>query len=124
MRKQKEILVRSLQNVSEYYEQVHFTNEKYTYREICELVIEYTGWTWESISAKRKKGGSFKRGIIDLIATSNGCTINDCAKTIPRDHSTVMHSLNTIEDRLDTEVVTRRFLGEIMKYLKEGEEFV
>jgi len=123
VRKRMEILVRSLQEVSEYYEQVKFSNRIYNYREIAEMVMEYTGWNWDSITLKRKKDGAFRRGIIDLIATTNGCTLNNCAQATFRDHTTVMHSLRAIEDRLDTDRLTRNLLGEIMKYLKEREEF-
>lgn len=121
MRKEKEVLVRSLREVSEYHDIAHFTYDKLDFNILVELIFDATGWTHKTTFLKsRRLECVFRRGIIDLIATCNGISINECAKKTWREHTTVLHSLNNIEDRLDTDMYARTTLREIMAYIKEN----
>ena len=121
MRKQKEVLIRTVKEVSEYQEVAHFTDNKVNFETIAELIFDATGWTDKATFGKvRQVEAVFRRGIIDLIANCNGITLLECAKKTWREHTTVMHSLRNIEDRLDTDMYARTTLREIMAYIREN----
>lgn len=122
MRKQKEVLVRTLQDVSEYDQMVQVPYKLPT-GQLVEKILEITGWDGRRIFSKSKvKELVFRRGIIDLIVTSNGCSIYQCAKDTRRDHTTVIHSLRSIENQLDEDRYSRRVLGEIVALIREDFE--
>lgn len=119
MRQLKPVLVNK--EVSEYYDIAHFTDSKIDFETVKELILDATGWTDKATFGKvRKVEAVFRRGIIDLIANCNGVTLMECAKKTWREHTTVMHSLRNIEDRLDTDMYARTTLREIMAYIKEN----
>lgn len=119
MRTEKRVLVSK--EVSEYYDIAHFTDETIDFDTIMQLVFDATGWTTKTTYVPvRKLEAVFRRGIVDLIANCNNIKLMECAKATWRDHTTVIHSLKSIEDRLDTDMYARTTLREIMEYIKEN----
>ena len=110
-----------IKEVSEYQDEVRFADGNVPFKEISELVLEANGWGEKgTFTRKRKDELVFRRGIVDLIATCNGCTISECARCTDRDHTTVIKSLRSIEDRLDTDMYARKILRETMQYIREN----
>lgn len=117
----RERLVSTVKEVSEYYDVAHFTDEKIDFDTIMQLVFDATGWTHKTTYVPvRKVEAVFRRGIIDLIANCNSVKLIECARATWRDATTVINSLRSIEDRLDTDMYARSTLREIMEYIKEN----
>lgn len=120
MRREREVFPK-LNDESQYSKEVQFPKKrKFSYKEIAEMVLEVTEWDWEATFNKsRREEVTFRRGIIDLIATENGCTLTECGRSSNRDHTTVIHSLHAVEGRLDIDMYARKLLKEIMIYILE-----
>lgn len=88
---------------------------------IVKIVFDFTGWTkLETFAKVRKEERIFRRGLIDFIAVNNGCSYSLCARATDRDHTTVINSVSTFERRLDTELHTRRYFYEVMRYIRDN----
>jgi len=124
MRQRKEVILKVKEREVSEYEDMCLFWRGVPFEVLLQMVLDSTGWDRESIFSKSRKDEKvFRRGILDLIATSNGVTIYQCAKETGRDHTTVIHSLRSIENRLDTDFHARNVLREILSYLRENKEF-
>lgn len=115
-------MVKAIREVSEYEEIAKFDGIWET-SEIIDIVLEHTGWKYNDVFNKSKKAEAvFRRGIVDLICTANGKKIRYLAGITERDHTTIIHSLQNIERRLDDEKTSRNFLRDLMRSIKENNE--
>lgn len=89
---------------------------------IVKIVLDFTGWEKKDVYTKSQNEEKvFRRALIDFIAISNGCSYNSCAKLTGREsHTTILHSVARFENRLETELHTRRYFYEVMRYIKEN----
>lgn len=96
--------------------------DKVEFLTLVKMICDFTGWVKEDLFSKAKgsRGDSktFARSLIYFTAVNNGCSYNDCAKMTNRDHSVVISSVNTFENRLDTEIHTKKFFYEVTEFLK------
>lgn len=115
MRRLTPVIVVMEKELSDYHEICSYSDKAVDFQEVVDMVLDITGWTKEDIfSTKRSDEAVVRRGIIDLIATCNGVSLLECGKTSKRDHTTIINSLKSIENRLDTEKEYRNLLKEIM----------
>lgn len=88
---------------------------------LVKIIFDFTGWqkkdTYTRIQTEEKV---FRRALIDFIAINNGCSYSLCARITKRDHTTVLHSVSRFENRLETELHTRRYFYEVMRYIKDN----
>ena len=114
---------------------VHFT-EHIDFDRAVSLVCDATGWTFDSIykpgayktagqaqSNKfgiRNKEKVYRRAVIDFICYHNGLSLMKLGKLTGRDHSTIIHSMKTFEDDLDTDMLVRRVFTDISNYVKHN----
>lgn len=122
MRQRREVVLRIQKEVSEYADLCKIGEEKISPEVLIKMMKDATGWV-SVINKGRRRENIFKRGIFDLLATSNGCTISECARATDREHTTVMNSLRSIEDTLDTDMNSRNALREIVNYIKENKDY-
>lgn len=88
---------------------------------LVKVIMDFTGWEYDKIYNKsRKEACVYKRAVIDFIAVHNSCNYNTCAKQTNRDHVTVIHSVKTFENRLETESGIRIAFYEIVTYVKDN----
>jgi len=105
---------------------------------VIRLVFDYTGWCWKSTYKLSPYKGSilpganakvvsrsdekvFRRSLIDYILINNGVTLVTCARETNRtNHSTIIHSVNRFEERLETDYMTQKFFAETMAYIKDN----
>lgn len=103
------------------WESAAFIHNGIGFWKIVKIVFDFTGWIkGDTFSRIRKEEKIFRRGLIDFIAVSNGCSYNSCARFTNRDHTTVLSSVSNFENRLETELHTRRYFYEIMRYIKDN----
>lgn len=94
---------------------------KVEYWKLFKVISDLTGWEKkETFTRSRKEEVIFRRGLIDFIAINNGCTYTQCARETNRDHTTVMHSVRTFENKLNLETGAKAILKEVIKYLREN----
>lgn len=67
----------------------------------------------------RNEESVFRRGVLDLICTSNDWGVTYVAGITRRHHTTVINSLEAIERRLDDDRSARNVLREVVTYLNE-----
>jgi|ERR1044072_5540406 chromosomal replication initiation ATPase DnaA len=88
---------------------------------LVRIVFDFTGWTFkDTYNKSRKEEACFRRSLIDFIAVNNGTYYNHCAKFTGRDHTTIMHSVTSFENRLETQDHTRRLFSEVIRYVKDN----
>lgn len=88
---------------------------------LVKIVFDFTGWDKKvTYSPNRSEERVFRRSLIDFIAINNGCSYSLCARITNRDHTTVLHSVSRFENRLETELHTRRYFYEVMRYIKDN----
>lgn len=105
----------SSHNSSNYY----FTDQINPYKAIC-VMLNYTTWDWDTIiSTSRKEEVVFYRSVIAYILYNNNCGINEIAKILNKDHSTIINSLRTFNVRLDMDTYAKKFLKDVAINLKE-----
>lgn len=104
------------------WEVAAFFDEKVGFWKIVKLVFDFTGWEKrDTFNQSRLSERVFRRSLIDFIAVHNGCTYSSCAKLTGRtDHTTVINSVSKFENKLETELHTRRYFYEVMRYIKDN----
>jgi hypothetical protein len=96
---------------------------------LVKTIFDYTGWKRSETFSKKTNGArgrtigstdekAFRRGLIDYIAVNNGCLMSHCARITNRDHTTVGHSLQMFQNRLDTEPYTKKLFTEVVDYVR------
>lgn len=110
--------------------EANFT-DKANYWAIMHLIFEYTAWKYgETFLQYNNKAGrprgdtderSFRRSLIDYIAVSNGVSMVSIAKETGRsDHTSIVNSVGSFENRLETDYYAQKLFSEILEYVKEN----
>lgn len=100
--------------------------------QIIKMVFDFTKWKWADTftsatpgSRAINKAGNrttekiYRRGLIDYLATNNGCTLSSISIFTNRgDHTTIMNSVRKFEDRLETDSYARQSFMEITDFCK------
>lgn len=96
--------------------------DKVEFWTLVKMIFDFTGWkksnTLEKGKGSQKASQSFARSLIFFTAVNNGCTYNTCAKASNRDHSVIITSVSGFENRLDTEIHTKKFFYEVMEFIR------
>lgn len=88
---------------------------------VVKIVTDYTGWFKDEVITKSRTGEPiFRRGLIDYIAVNNGCTFTECARSTKRDHTTVINSVRTFENKLDTDMHVKSVFNEVISFIKDN----
>lgn len=105
--------------------------DKANYWAILHLAMEYTGWKYQDTflgynnKSGRPKGDtdekSFRRSLMDYIAANNGVSMVQMAKETGRsNHTSVLNSVNSFENKLETDYYAQKLFLEILEYVKEN----
>lgn len=106
--------------------EANFSSTRVEPLKIVKLVLDANGWsykeTYDNPGYKGKSEQVMRRGLIDVICIANGNHLKDCGNLSipPRDHTTVMNSIRTYQNSLETDLLVRRFFRETMSYIKEN----
>lgn len=110
--------------------EANFT-DKASFWAIVKLIFDYTGWkygeTYPEYSNKpgKPKGITeekvFRIQLIDYVAVNNGIPMTNIVKETGRkDHTAVIDSVRSFENRLETDYYTQKFFSEILTYVREN----
>lgn len=90
---------------------------------IVQMILDATGWEAEKTFRKYRKAEIVsRRQIIDLIASNNGKKLLRIGRETARDHTTVMHSVASAKHLVETDMLYRKIVREVMDYIRENYE--
>lgn len=98
---------------------------------ILKMVFDHTGWTWkETYEATGKSGSSrkamrskeqvYRRQLISFLCYHNGNNLRESSIIGNQDHTTIMNSLQKMENRLDTDPYVVKDLRELVAFLRDN----
>lgn len=107
--------------VRKQYESVANFTDKIDFWKLTRMIFDYTGWTKRSTFTRgNKRERVFRRALIDYIAVNNGCSVSSCARFTNRDHTTVLHSIQSFSNQIETDMYTKQLLREVIQFAKEN----
>ena len=107
----------AIYKVDKYKASANFT-DKIDFWKVVKMIFDATDWDKKSTFSKSRNSSIvFRRNIIDFIATANGCSLLSIGRFTGRDHTTVMHSIATMKDKLDVNMESRMIFSEIMEFI-------
>jgi hypothetical protein len=106
-------------------------SENMNYMQVVKMVCDATGWTYNSIFLAgedlggkriglRNKEKVYRRSVIDKIARENGIKLVDCGRATGRDHTTIIHSVTTLNNVLETEPEFKKAFKEIFLFVRDN----
>lgn len=103
------------------WEQIaHFSDTPLDFYKMADLICDFTGWDRRFLFERvRKEEAVFRRAVVDFIAVNNGVSLVKIGRQTDRNHTTVINSINSLEDRLNTTPYLGKLLREIVQNLKE-----
>lgn len=91
---------------------------------IVQMIIDATGWSPKITFAKiRNEERVARRHIIDLISLSNGKTLTEIGRETNRNHTSVLHSVREARENIERDIFHRKFMREIISYIRENYQF-
>lgn len=98
----------------------HYTPPEQLIAEIFDKVYKVTGISMEKLKGKSQKGDIIyaRHLTMYLLKKKVGLIVREIGKLLNRDHSTVIHGVQSFQNKIDTEPET---YNEVMGLLQEGE---
>lgn len=103
------------------WEELCFFDREAPFWTVVAMILDATGWESSRTFAKmQSREPVSRRQIIDLISMCNGGKLVHIGRETNRDHTTVLHSVANSKDFIEKDMLYRKFVREIMDYIRKN----
>lgn len=90
------------------------------YWTLIQLIIDATGWVAGKhiFTASRQTEFIYRRSVVDLFAVAQGYTLTAIGRETDRDHTTIIHSIDTLKDKILSRSYYHTAVTEILNHCR------